>query len=97
MSVFRIPRFVSALVGACVSAGVAAQYTPWAEEEFPMQLYWGDTHLHSAYSVDANTMGNVGLSPADAYRFAKGETVRANTGMLAKLNTPLDFLVVCSI
>jgi len=59
-----------------------------------MQLYWGDTHLHSSYSVDANTMGNVGLTPADAYRFARGEAVRANNGMLAKLNMPLDFLVV---
>ncbi len=71
-----------------------AQYTPWAEEDFPMNLYWGDTHLHSSYSVDANTMGNVGLPPDDAYRFAKGEAVRANTGMVARLNRPLDFLVV---
>jgi hypothetical protein len=59
-----------------------------------MNLYWGDTHLHSSYSVDANTMGNTGLDPAQAYRFAMGEAVRANNGMLARLNTPLDFLVV---
>jgi len=76
------------------AAGAGAQYTPWAEEDFPMNLYWGDTHLHSSYSVDANIMGNTGLSPADAYRFARGETVRANNGMLARLGTPLDFLVV---
>ena len=72
----------------------AAGYTPWAEEEFPMHLYWGDTHLHSAYSVDANTMGNTALTPADAYRFARGEAIRANNGMLARLDMPLDFLVV---
>ncbi|NND69335.1 MAG: DUF3604 domain-containing protein [Halioglobus sp.] len=73
---------------------VQAQYTPWAEEDYPLNLYWGDTHLHSSYSVDANTMGNIGLPPADAYRFARGEAVQSNTGMVAKLNRPLDFLVV---
>ncbi|MEJ2533451.1 MAG: DUF3604 domain-containing protein [Halioglobus sp.] len=72
----------------------AAGYTPWAEENLPMHLLWGDTHLHSSYSVDANTMGNTALSPADAYRFARGEAVRANNGMLARLDIPLDFLVV---
>ncbi|MFK7975441.1 MAG: DUF3604 domain-containing protein [Halioglobus sp.] len=77
-----------------VANATYAQYTPWAEEDYPMQLLWGDTHLHSAYSVDANTMGNVGLPPADAYRFARGEAVTANNGMVAKLNRPLDFLVV---
>ncbi|MDX1734915.1 MAG: DUF3604 domain-containing protein [Halioglobus sp.] len=76
------------------AAGTAAQYTPWAEEDYPLNLYWGDTHLHSSYSVDANTMGNVGLPPADAYRFARGEAVTANNGMVAKLSQPLDFLVV---
>jgi hypothetical protein len=72
----------------------AAEYSPWVEEEFPMNLYWGDTHLHSSYSVDANTMGNTGLTPADAYRFARGEAVRSSTGLVARLNMPLDFLVV---
>jgi hypothetical protein len=82
-----------AITLAC-TAPASAQYTPWAEEDLPMNLYWGDTHLHSSYSVDANTMGNTGLSPAQAYRFARGETVRANNGMLARLDVPLDFLVV---
>ncbi len=34
------------------------------------------------------------LSPADAYKFAKGETVVASTGIPAKLQRPLDWLVV---
>jgi len=58
----------------------AAGYTPWAEEAFPMHLYWGDTHLHSAYSVDANTMGNTALTPADAYRFVSLDRLRVLKG-----------------
>lgn len=90
----RITSALYALAFILIAPVAHAQYTPWATEDFPMELLWGDTHLHSAYSVDANTMGNVGLPPADAYRFARGEAVTANNGMVAKLNRPLDFLVV---
>ncbi|MBW2269926.1 MAG: DUF3604 domain-containing protein [Deltaproteobacteria bacterium] len=69
-------------------------YAPHAADEFPMRVFWGDTHVHSSFSMDANTMGNTRLTPADAYRFAKGEKVRSASGMLARLEAPLDFLVV---
>lgn len=59
----------------------------------PDTLLWGDTHLHTEYSMDANTFG-VRLTPEDAYRFAKGEMVTASNGMKAQLNTPLDFLMI---
>ena len=55
-------------------------------------LYWGDTHLHTAVSVDAGTMCRVGQE--DAYRFARGEEVMTTHGLRAKLSRPLDFLVV---
>ena len=74
-----------------------AQETPYSQhafEDFPMELLWGDTHVHSSFSMDANAVGNTRLSPADAYRFAKGEAVVANSGMTAKLDQPIDFLVV---
>ncbi len=69
-------------------------YSPMAGKDYPQQVYWGDTHLHTSYSFDAAMMGNKGLSPEDAYRFARGEEVRAHNGMIAKLNRPLDFLMV---
>jgi len=69
-------------------------YSPFAGEDFPMQVFWGDTHVHSAFSMDASLAGNTTLTPADAYRFARGETVRASNGMEAQLDRPLDFLVV---
>lgn len=63
------------------------------DEGNPDELLWGDTHLHTEYSMDANTFG-VRLTPEDAYRFARGEAVTASNGMTAKLETPLDFLMV---
>ena len=59
----------------------------------PDQVLWGDIHLHTEYSMDANTFG-VRLSPDDAYRFARGEQVTASNGLTAKLGTPLDFLMI---
>jgi len=55
-------------------------------------LYWGDTHLHTANSPDAFAFG-ARLTPDDAYRFAKGETIESE-GMQVQLDRPLDFLVV---
>jgi hypothetical protein len=44
-------------------------------------------------SMDAGAFG-ARLSPADAYRFAKGEEVTTSTGLHARLSRPLDFLMV---
>ena len=69
------------------------EYSPYLHEGFPQRVFWGDTHLHTAYSTDAGMVGNV-LGPEEAYRFARGETVVASTGQRARLQRPLDFLVV---
>ena len=61
--------------------------------DYPTRVYFGDTHLHTALSLDAGASGTQ-LMPADAYRFAKGEEVTGASGQKAKLSRPLDFLVV---
>ena len=38
------------------------------------EALFGETHVHAAYSLDAYIGGNR-LTPSDAYRFARGETV----------------------
>jgi hypothetical protein len=70
-----------------------AEYAPYPAQDFPNQVFFGDTHLHTTYSADAGLIGNT-LGPDEAYRFAKGETVTSSTGVPARLARPLDFLVV---
>jgi len=68
-------------------------YSPYAQRSFPIQVYWGDTHLHTGLSMDAGLFGaRLGLD--DAYRFARGEEVMASTGQPVQLGRPLDWLVI---
>jgi len=68
-------------------------YSPYAGRSFPTRPFFGDTHLHTAFSMDAGAFG-ARLTPKDAYRFARGEEVMSNSGQPVKLSRPLDFLVV---
>jgi hypothetical protein len=71
----------------------APGYSPYAGRNYPTRVLWGDTHLHTANSLDAAVFGNT-LGPEEAYRFARGEEVVSATGQRVKLGRPLDFLVV---
>ena len=75
-----------------VKEATTPQFSPYAGRNFPTQVYWGDTHLHTAVSVDAGTMCRIGQE--DAYRFARGEEITTTHGLRAKLSRPLDFLVI---
>ncbi len=68
-------------------------YSPYAGRNYPMRPLFGDTHLHTAASMDAGAFG-CRLGPRDAYRFARGEEVVASMGERVRLARPLDFLVV---
>lgn len=71
-----------------------ASYSPYVKPSYPTNVFWGDTHLHTNHSIDANFYGNEILGPKEAYRFAKGETIIAHNGMKARLHRPLDFLLI---
>ena len=68
-------------------------YSPYAGRNFPTEVFWGDTHVHTNNSLDARGFGVI-IGPEEAYRFARGEEVMSSTAGPFKLSRPLDWLVV---
>ena len=68
-------------------------YSPYAGRTYPTRVYFGDEHLHTAWSADAGMSGAT-LTPEDAVRFARGEQVTSTTGQPVKLARPLDWIAV---
>ncbi len=64
------------------------------------QPFFGDTHIHTRYSLDASTQGTR-LGPFDAYRYALGERIGiqpydddGEATRFTQLARPLDFAMV---
>ncbi|WP_440875158.1 DUF3604 domain-containing protein [Thalassotalea sp. PLHSN55] len=55
-------------------------------------VYFGDTHVHTSYSLDAY-LGGYALDHEGAYSFAKGETIEM-AGKPFKITEPLDFVAL---
>ena len=55
--------------------------------------YFGDLHVHTKYSFDAFIFGTT-ASPDDAYRYAKGSSIKHPLGFDMQLEQPLDFYAV---
>ena len=68
-------------------------YSPYVHQSYPTTAYWGDTHLHTNLSTDSYLYENR-LTADEAYRFARGSTIKTNNGQQARLSRPLDFLVI---
>ena len=58
------------------------------------QAFFGELHLHTAYSLDAYIFGNTMNDPFVAYRFAQGEEVTLASGVKKRIRKPLDFAAV---
>ncbi len=58
------------------------------------KAYFGELHLHTAYSLDAYIFGTTMNDPFTAYRFAKGEEVTLPTGVKKRIKAPLDFAAI---
>jgi hypothetical protein len=97
----RVQRLLGALLWAAplamtlsISVDANDSYSPYGAEEFPRDVYFGDTHIHSSWSADAGNMGNRRIGPEQVYRFSRGETVEAHNGMKVRLRRPLDFILL---
>ncbi|MEO8602778.1 MAG: DUF3604 domain-containing protein [bacterium] len=98
-----------ALIALLSAGGASAASGPWARTETRQpcasfeiyrQPYFGDTHLHTAYSSDAVFAGTR-EDPRGAYRFAQGQPIglppydaQDNPTRTTQLRRPLDFTAV---
>src|SRR5271167_5084733 len=82
---------VSMLVVAATLAGASA----FAQEKNPERnAYFGETHVHTSWSLDAYLFGNHLAGPDEAYKYAQGETIKHPLGYDIKIETPLDWMGV---
>jgi len=65
-----------------------ASYQPGVKE-----VFWGDLHVHTGYSLDAWGYGTQG-TPREAYAFARGAPALLPGGHRVQLDRPLDFMAV---
>src|SRR5215831_3346167 len=62
-----------------------------AQPNSERNAYFGETHVHTSWSLDAFSIGNTITTPADAYKYFKGEPIKHPLGYDIKIDTPLDF------
>ena len=75
------------------SLGLGASARPYSipvDSDYPKNVYWGDTHLHTAASGDAFGFGNK-LNDEEAYKFARGEEITSAGGLRVKLSPQQDW------
>ena len=79
----------AALLGMGLSSLTASP--AHAQKNPDRNAYFGQTHSHTSWSLDAYIIGNHVTGPAEAYKFSMGQPVKHPAGFDVKLKRPLDF------
>ncbi len=75
-----------------IAAAVSLAFGPAVAQRNPdRNAYFGETHVHTSWSLDAFAIGNLVTTPADAYKYFKGEPIKHPLGYDVKIVTPLDW------
>jgi hypothetical protein len=97
--------FLAVLIVGCGDDGSPSPVVPddfgrCADFDELRQAFWGDTHIHTNLSFDANMQGTR-TSQADAYAFTQGEPIGlqpydadGNPTRMARIDRPLDFAML---
>ncbi len=93
LALISAPLFAQSPVVPRENTFPAKPYSPYANRNYPTRVYWGDEHLHTAWSADAAASGTT-IDPEGAVRFARGDQILSNTGQPVKLGRALDWICV---
>jgi hypothetical protein len=80
----------TAIAGLVIASALAAP-AAFAEPNPNRVAYFGETHVHTSWSLDAFAIGNALTNPGDAYKYFQGEPIKHPLGYDVKIDTPLDW------
>ncbi|MGL6224034.1 MAG: DUF3604 domain-containing protein [Steroidobacteraceae bacterium] len=86
------PAAVTAATTASVPVPTVEQLEGAVTENPLKDAYFGETHVHTSFSLDAY-IGGARITPDEAYRFAQGKDVVVN-GQTHNIGRPLDWVAV---
>jgi uncharacterized protein DUF3604 len=88
-------RFAMKKLIIILTLNLAVAVGAFAQEKTPdRNAYFGETHIHTSWSVDAWVIGNRITGPDDALKYAQGQTIKHPLGYDIKIDTPMDFMGV---
>src|SRR5262247_577645 len=79
---------IGVLTMALLGSGALAA---WAQRNPEREAYFGQTHSHTSWSLDAYIIGNHVTGPEEAYKFSLGQPIKHPAGFEVKLKRALDF------
>jgi hypothetical protein len=85
----KLCKFI--LATSAITSLIGASAPAWAQGNSDREAYFGETHIHTSYSLDAWTFGDRNGTPGDSYKYFKGEPIKSPAGYDVKIDTPLDF------
>jgi hypothetical protein len=89
MRIDRRPAATATVILALVG-GLAAPILAQMKNS-DRDAYFGETHVHTSWSLDAFALGHMLTNPGDAYKYFKGEPIKHPPGYDVKIDTPLDW------
>lgn len=73
-------------------AAIALASPASAQRNPERNAYFGQTHQHTSWSLDAYILGNTLAGPEDSYKYAIGQPIKhPAANYMVKITRPLDF------
>lgn len=84
-------KLIGLVIGSAVTLPALAQQSKPNPDK---NVYFGELHIHSSYSLDSYVFGTKKLGPKEATKYAMGRPVTHPGGFEVQLPQPLDFTLV---